>query len=382
MKAKELAAWGEAAAGIKGNGVYHMKKVRKIAALLMALSLAAASAACSTDKSWALKRDQESIPIGVYIYYLFAAYQNGSSQVADTSKPVLEQKIENKDAKEWIRAEALNYTKSIFVLNDKMKELGLKLSADEEKNISAGTESQWAQASATLEKYGVSKTSFNLAYSDYAAKYQKVFDALYGKGGKQAVSDADLKAYFEKNYSDFSYLYAPLTKTDASGASAAMTQAEKDAVKKQFDGYASDVSSGKKTIKQAADAYKTASKATADPLQNDTVVLDTSGYPTTFKSLVTSLKPGEVKTLEVSDVYIVVQKNDIKKKTSSYLSEDTNRNALLAQMKGTEFSDSIKKAADALKDLTVNDKALNSYDPSMFVTTSSSAAAVSAASAG
>lgn len=350
---------------------------------MLALVMMSAAAGCSTDKSWAMKTDTLTAPIGTYIYYLYSAYQSASSSVTDSSKPVLDQKIDNQDAKTWIKSKALDYTKELFVIDDKMKELKLTLTADETKNVSDTTDTQWNQYSATLEKYGVSKNSFNTAYADYAAKYQKIFEATYGKGGTKAVSDADLKAYFEKNYTDISYVVAPLYKADASGSYAALTEAEKAAIKKEFEGYAADITAGKKTMQQAANDYKTSSKQTSDQLYTATVVIDSdTSFPTEFKAAADAMKPGQVKALELasSGVYVLISKNDITKKTTEQFSSDSGRNAVLSQMKSKDFSTEIQDAAKAYSKATVNQKAIDSYDPSMFVTASSSAAATPAAS--
>ena len=357
-----------------------MKRIKKITAALMALVIMVSATACSADKSWAMKNDSLTTPIGVYIYYLYAAYQSAQSKVTDTTKPLLEQQIEGKSAETWIKNKALDYTKMLFVVNDKMKELKLSLTTDETKSISDTTDSQWDQASATLEKYGVSKSSYNLAYSDYYTKYQKIFTATYGKGGTKEVSDADLKTYFEKNYTDFSFIAAPLYKTDTSGNYTAFTAAETAAVKKELDGYTADITSGKKTLQQAADAFKASSKQTTDQLNNATVALgsDTS-YPVELKTLLGSMKNGEVKAAEVSGTYLIVMKNDITKKTGEQLNNESGRNAVIVEMKGTEYSDEMEKAAEAYKNVTLNQKAIDSYNPAMFVAPASSAAATSSA---
>lgn len=352
-----------------------MKRIKKITAALLALVIMISTAACSTDKSWAMKNDSLTAPIGAYIYYLYAAYQSAQSSVPDTTKPVLEQQIEGKSAETWIKDKALDYTKMLFVLNDQMKSLNLTLTADETKTISDNTDSQWSQASADLEKYGVSKNSFNLAYSDYYAKYQKIFSATYGKGGKKAVSDADLKAYFEKNYTDFSFIAKPLYNTDANGSYTALSDADKAAVKKEFESYATDVSGGKKTMQQAADAYKASSKQTTEQLNNDTVNLTTdTSYPAELKTLLDSMKTGDVKAAEVSGTYLLIMKNDITKKTSEQFGSDSGRTAVLAAMKGTEYSNDMDKAAQAYTNITINQAAIDSYKPAMFVAPASSAA--------
>ena len=356
-----------------------LKSSKKIVALMMALVMMVSAAACSSDKSWALKNDTLTTPIGAYIYYLYYAYNAAANAVPDTSKPVLGQKIDGKDADAYIKENALDYTKMLFVINDKMKELGITLTAAETKSISDTTDTQWAQASATLEKYGISKASFNLVYSDYSAKNQKIFEKLYSKGGKKAVSDADLTAYFEKNFTDFSFVAKALSTSDASGNATALPATETAAVKKEFDGYAADIVAGKKTMQQAADAYKASSKQTTDQLNAATVALDSdTNYPDDLKALLKSMKVGEVKATEVSGTYILITKNDITKKTTTQLSTDTGRSSILVPMKSTEYSTDMDKLAAAYTNVTINQSALDSYKSSMFVEPASSAASTAA----
>lgn len=360
-----------------------MKFMKKAVASLLAVAMLAGAAGCSGDKSWAMKTDSFTAPIGTYIYYLNTAYQTASHSVKDTSKPVLEQTIDNQSAEAWIKDKALTYIKELFVINDKMKELNLTLTDAETKNVSDSAESQWSQYSSTLEQYGISKNSYRIAGPEFYAKFEKVFYALYGKGGKKEVSDADLKSYFESNYTDFSYVVAPLYKANSNSGYAELTDAEKAALKKEFEGYASDINSGKMTMQQAADAYKTSSKQTDEQLHTATMILnDSSSFPADFKTVLTSLKNGETKAAELtsSGVYILVSKGDITKKTSEYLSGD-NRNSILSSMKIKEFTDTIEKEAKEYNKAKVNQSAIDSYKPSMFVTPTSSTAAPAASSA-
>ncbi|XOQ47991.1 MAG: Peptidylprolyl isomerase [Eubacteriales bacterium] len=353
-----------------------IKTLKKGAALLLAFIMAVGTAACTgTDKSWAMKNSNLTVPIGVYIYNLYSAYQSADALKEDPTKPVLDQKIENKNAEEYIKDKALTYTKMLLVLNDKMKELNLSLTAEETKAISSLTDAQWEQASSTLEKYGVSKQSFNLAYADFYTKYQKVFTALYGKGGKKEVPESELKSYFEKNYTDFSFIAKSLYNTKSDGGVTPFTDQEKAAVKKQFDAYAAEVSSKKKTMKQIADEYKAASKQSTEQLQEVTENLNTStSYPADLKTLLDSMKPGDVKAAEISGAFIVVMKNDITQKTKDELSTESSRDNLLAEMKLEEFSKDLDKAAQSYSNVTLNQAAIDSYKPSMFVTETSSAA--------
>lgn len=45
-----------------------------------------------------------------------------------------------------------------------------------------------------LEKYGVSLDSYSIAADEMNAKYSKLFDVTYGKGGSKEVKDDELKS--------------------------------------------------------------------------------------------------------------------------------------------------------------------------------------------
>ena len=347
-----------------------MNKIRKSAAVLLAASLLLGMSACAANKSWAAKDDSLTVPIGSYIYDLYAAYGGASSKATDTTKAVLDQKIEGKDATAWIREKALSSVKSLFVVDRKMKELKLSLTEEESAAAKKNLDGAWSQYQSTLEGYGIAKTSFALAYSDYYAKYEKVFFATYGKGGAKAVSDDELKGFFEKNYSDFSYIAFPLYKSDSNGnASAAFTDDEKKKAKQEIDGYASKVREGSMTLQQAADAYNKAESGSAS-VQNLTVNLtaNNEGYPDDMVKLIEGMKAGETKAGEISGgyLYMLAVKNDITKKTEEQMKTEDGRKSLLSDCKGQEFSDAITKEADAVTGVTLNEKALDSYSPSMF----------------
>ena len=344
-----------------------MKRIKQIASLLLVAVMLISTTACSTDKSWAAKNDSLTVPIGSYIYNLYSAYASAYSQVTDTSTSVLEQKIEDKDATEWIREEALNSTKSLFVIDQKMKDLNLSLTDEEKETIQSNTDGVWSSYQSTFEELGIAKSSYELAATEYSAKYQKVFEATYGKDGTDAVSDDELKDFFEKNYTDFSYVMCKLYKTDSSGNySAAFSDEEKQNAKAEFDDYASKINAGTMTLQQAADAYQSVDSTVS--VQNETINLSNYTSSDDLKELLDGMEVGETKAAEISDgyLYILVTKGDISQKSAEQLQSEDSRNDLLFDYKGQEFADEISDEADSITGVTLNEKAINSYDPSMF----------------
>lgn len=347
-----------------------MKYLKKIATLALAAAVCASAAGCSGgDKSWAVKNDSTTVPIGSYVYYLYSSYQEADSKKTDSSKKVLDQKIENKDAKTWIRDKALAYTKQLVLLDKKMKDMKLSLTDAEKKNSQTMSSTAWSQYSSTLEKYGIAQSSFQLAYGDAYAKENKIFNAIYGKGGTKAVSDTDLKDYYTKNYTDFSFLACGLYTKDAKGNYvASYSDAQKKSAEKPLNEYAAQIKAGKMTMQQAADAYKKAQKSTTDELHADSINLSTdTNYPDALKSALKTMKTGEVKTLELKDqqTYIVLSKNDITKTADTKLKSDTDRSTILLGYKSAEFTTALQKETDSMT-VSINDSAINSYDPKSF----------------
>ena len=354
-----------------------MKTWKKCLAAVLSLAIMASATACSgADKSWAVKNDNLPVPIGAYIYNLYSAYQQASVQVEDSTKPILEQTVEDQDAATWIKENALRQTKSILVIDDKMKELNISLTEDELQQVSDQTDSYWGSISTAMTEYGVAKSSFNLAYADYYTKYTKVFDAIYGKGGTQEVSDADVKDYYVTNYMAFSYVLAPIIDM-TTGTN--LSEDELSQLDTEFKDYAAKINDGSMTAQEAADAYKTSSGDDTVQLYTDAANFngETSSYPEEFGTSLKSMKDGECRIVEVQGLYkVLLVKDDVTATAENKISDEASRTAILQNMKQEEFKQMIDEAADGYS-AEINQKAIDSYQPDMFVEETSSVAASS-----
>lgn len=347
-----------------------MNQLKRAAAAALAAAVALSAAGCSgADKSWAVKDGTNTVAVGSYIYNLYSAYSTASSKVTNSSQKVLDQKIDNEDAATWIRAKALTDTKALLLTDRKMKEMNLTLSADEESQAKSAASTAWNSYSTTLQKYGIAQSSFQSTV-DATFKENKIFSALYGKGGSKAVSDSELKEFYTKNYTSFSYLYCPLYTTDSNGNyKASLSDADKKKAEQQFNDYASQIKAGKMTMQQAADAYKKVIGSSTEQLNSETVNLTTDNtYPTDLKTALSAMKPGEIKTIELTTqaAYLLVAKSNIETDADTKLKTDSGRSSILQDYKWGEFNTAFEKEADAMTGVTVNEAAVNSYNPSMF----------------
>ena len=248
------------------------------------------------------------------------------------------------------------------------------LTEDELQQVSDQTDSFWGSISTAMTEYGVAKSSFNLAYADYYTKFTKVFDATYGPGGTEEVSDEDVKDYYLTNYKAFSYVMAPIIDM-TTGAS--LSDDELSQLDTEFKGYASQINDGSMTIQDAADAYKTSSGD--DTVQVYTDAADFSGetasYPLEFGTELDTLENGKASVIDVQGLYkVLLVKDDINATADERISDETSRTSILQTMKQEEFQAKIDDAADSYN-ATVNQSAIDSYQPDMFVQETSSVAA-------
>lgn len=72
-------------------------------------------------------------------------------------------------------------------MQDEMERLGLTMTDDDYTQAQQTTDSYWSLFGTSLEEFGIAKTSFDIAYSQYNTMYLKVFEALYGEGGEREI---------------------------------------------------------------------------------------------------------------------------------------------------------------------------------------------------
>ena len=341
--------------------------LRKLAALFLAGILALGLSSCdSTDKTWAMKRGDTTIPIGCYIYNFYVTTLNAPYQEGvDSSKSMLEQEIEGKPAETWIRENAVRSTKLMLAVDDMMNELGLSLSGEDQKQIETNTNSGWTQLSSALEKY-VAKSSYQQAYTELNYKYTMVFKALYGEGGEKEVPEGELLQYVKEHYTDYSYIMAPLY--DSSYQT--LEDEKKTAVRDLLEDCVKKINDGSMTVEEAAEAYEKEME-TSDSLTSGVTDLEAQGGNDKLVDALKKIDAGKayfVDLSEESSCYFLVYKRDINKTAGEYLDNEDNRLSVLSELKGDEFADMMEEKVDTMTGVEINDAALNEYTASMYYT--------------
>ena len=385
-----------------------MKPFFKVVAALMAVILVASAAGCvpvSLTKDWAYKYSDKTLSkeyaVGMYIYSLYQAYGEAKTYAEKvkgykenepfTDLKITDDKGKKAVAKDWIKNKAEETMLGIVALDYLCKKNGVKVDKAALKSARATAKDSWEMGPYAsygyyqpikdqVEKYGVSLESFTYIAGDSGVKQEALFNKLYSKGGSQEVSDKELTDFFLKNYVDYSYIPVHLYKssTDASGNNKSEKfKADKiKKIKKELEKLANDISSGKATFEEAAKkCEKDYATASADEVKGTVSTKEElESNNADIAKAIDKMSNGKAKLVVVGEngdsptAYIAV-KNDINKDIDSYIKSDTNRASVLQKMKSEDLKELLTKTGKDLKkskSLTVNEGAINKYQPEMF----------------
>lgn len=373
-----------------------MRNFMKILCVVLALVVALSAASCSLSKQYSYKTDDVELPIGVYIYYLRAAYDEAQSLAQksdkydseagtyDGSKSFLKMEITDEDGKtavaeDWIKEKAEQYMNDAVAVYYEYNKLGASV---DEAQVSTykksyreywdnGIENYYAPFKNTYEPYGIGFDSFFTAEVMINLMSNAVFKAEYAADGPAAVSDEEVRAYYEENYTSYHYFSADLYTTDAeTSTSKAKTDEEVKKLTEDFKSYADAVNSGKKISEVLAD-YNTAYNASATVSDaNKKIDAETTDD---LEKAVLGMKDGEAKTLTIGSsdttrkVYVIL-KDAIADTTEEYFKEEegstSKRDSIVSVMKEKDFKELLKTLASSLS--IDKSSAMKDYKPSMF----------------
>ncbi|MBQ1473821.1 MAG: hypothetical protein II698_05265 [Ruminococcus sp.] len=372
-----------------------MKNFSKILCVVLALVIALSAASCSLSKQYAYEKDDIKLPIGVYIYYLYNAYNSAQSYAQksdlydsatgkyDGKKSFLKMEITDDDGKtavaeDWIKDKAAEDTKTAVAIQTKFNDLGCTLDQTEIDSTQSYYKSYWDQSySEMLEPYGISFDSFFLAGYTLPAMESEAFKAEYGTGGPSAVSDEELTKYFKDNYTSYKYFSANLyttetaENTDGSAETASENiplSADKIAeYQKDFDGYATTLSDGGSYADVVAE-YMKKYAVEEDPTTENVEDIDEESTDEIMKTIL-DMKDGQAMTVVIGDddttkqIYLVYRE-PIENQVEAYTDPEQHKNDVLSAMKHEEFDEMLKKLAEEMN-ITLS-SACDSYKPSRF----------------
>lgn len=182
-----------------------MSKNRKIKTFAVTAALAFAMTGCGEDTVYIGSSEGKDIPSGLYINYLMSAFSEAQSKMTETDTDVFAITIDNMNARDWMISEAKKDIKKYLAVEKKFDEYGLELTDDEKDAAEINVDSLWEYYGPVLEDYGIAESSY-IKYNENMLKSDKLFEAVYGEGGTNAVSDEDIKSYMTENYCLVNYI--------------------------------------------------------------------------------------------------------------------------------------------------------------------------------
>lgn len=372
-----------------------MKLIKKVAALLTICMFFVTATACA-DNSWAIKGGDESLSTNFYVFYLMQAYQEATeklSQEGKSTSDLSKEKIEDQSAPNWIVEKALKRCKELIAVETMFKEMNLSLTEEESKKAQEKTDSFWESSGNMYEKnFGINKDAVHRASSLFNSKINKIFQAIYGKDGSNAVSDDEINDYYKNNYVKvlfYSKVPYEATESESSsdGENKENTEENKEAssegenkekseenkkvdtdesIQKEFEEYTSAINSGSQTIEQIRDAIKKSENITNsdDPLTEQIINPNSSSLTTEISDAINKLEAGKASYIKFNDVYLMLIKPNEPLKDLD-LSEEGKRDEILSSMKNTEFENKIEETVNGIN-FNINYNAINQFNPLMF----------------
>ncbi len=209
------------------------RSIAAAAAIMCTVSMCA----CSVDNGYIANIDGTDIRTGMYLSYMLTAYDNSVTEVSevkadmgDTSEvgDVFLETIDGKEAKQWIMDETLDLVKRHIAVDRLFDSKGLTLTDEELGEINDDANETWATESINYfgytfsvqqmygtdsmgdyyESIGIGKESHKeLKINEL--KEEKLFLALYSKGGESEVGDDEINTYLKENFANVKVIELP-----------------------------------------------------------------------------------------------------------------------------------------------------------------------------
>lgn len=384
-----------------------MKNMKKITALLLAVLMVASLCACSSvpkssKAQWGYMTDSQEYPIGVYIYSLFSAYNQAYSIISDAQGDDFDSEASILDITstfdeaegeelclDWILKEADYITRNLIALDEVIAENGIELDEELESAAYEQAREDWYLGSyyeeyraygysATpykdmMEPYGISFESFYQSTYLASVKQNAIFDYFYTSGGPKAVSDSEVKNYFEDTYTSYSYFTVNLyttTTDDTTGetVNTALSDEDQTKAKEDLELYVKMIAQGT-SFEDISEIHTAAAELSANPAISNIEDLENTSLGDEVAAALEEMKDGEAKVIYVGQtdttVAYFLYKSPITQETEEYVASETNYDALLQEMKGDEFLDYIDSLTYEVE-CTVNESVIADFNPAIF----------------
>lgn len=339
------------------------KRWIKAAAFLLSCVLAFSLTGCA-NTLWVMKTNKITVPTGVYLYYLLSEQSTAQSKLSSSSSSSSStsssldwsKKIDGKDVKTWIQDQATKDTRELLAAESLCAQKKITLTTDEKSTVTSYAQNMMSSYT-VLGNNGIAQSSLErvLTYSEYLK--DKLFNSIYGAGGSQAVSDADLKTYYTNHFVQIKQIF--FNTNDDSGN--ALSSSEQKAKQKQAQDVLGQISADRSNFDALVDKYNEDPGMKSSP--SGYIFGKSQDFLQIFKDTAFSMKVGDVKLIKSSEGYHILYKVAL-----DATKFDSTKSDVLTDMKNADFL----KTLDNYKGITVNNSTINRYNPKNLKQTDSS----------
>ena len=197
-----------------------MKKLKRLAAAVVSLTLAASMFGCTptigNGTQYASNIDGYEVKSGLFIYYTMQAYNEAKSMLSEQNSgeefsvsDVKNSNIDGISASDWIQDKATEYCEGYITIQKEFDNAGLSLSQEELDEANEMAEYYYNMNDLYYNNGISEETMKELAQNSY--KEQALFKYYYGFEGSKGGTEDELKDYFDENFARLKYLSISLT---------------------------------------------------------------------------------------------------------------------------------------------------------------------------
>lgn len=214
-----------------------LRKWKRIIAAVISSAMILTCSGCTMGKNtaYALTVDGYQVKSGIYIYYLYTAFNEGKSEAknqdenldTEDEKALGKVVIDGKEFPDYVKSKATeNCVNHVTVLKH-FDDLKLSLSEEQEEEISDYVDASWEANEKNYLNNGIGKESLKeVITSSY--KSNEIFKAYYGENGIEKVNDSQLQDYYAENNARVRYIDMDLHDSEGNDLDAAGKKEIKD----------------------------------------------------------------------------------------------------------------------------------------------------------
>lgn len=341
-----------------------MNNLKKVLTLGIVVAIIAVSfCGCHGKNEIAVKVGNNEFTTGMYIAAMYENAYDAYRQISSTKVDIdtseedyyRDLKIDGKSFSDYVSSNTLKTLKNIVAIEEYMKKYEISLTEEEDSAFSSNVNVYWNykfphgddndySLGKYLEANGVSKSTY-VKISKGVQLIEYSFDKVYGEEGKKAVSEDEIKKYFEENYIVFNLI----TTEDYSSK----TDEEKATIKSQYEDCEKKVNDGTMTFEEAYASLYTlnVSEESSDSTENatpqDGYITTDHDYYDTFNKIDTN--KAKLIPLDNDEGFRLVYRKDI---TADTTGAQNYADTIRHKLKDDEFQ---KELDEILKDKKVEE---------------------------